>query len=198
MSHSEPDGWKERKRQQTAARIAASAAELAAQHGLAGATVDRIAADAQIARATFFRYYQSKEHAIAEGITGPWRALLTEAIAAQPAELGPMDAVIAAFEGLAALLPDHEQQIREVATLTRTSTTVDAWVRRAYDRYEQAVAELMVTRITGLTADDPRPRMIAALVMAAVRIGLDDWIRTGRPLPELMRGALGCIAVDSS
>src|SRR5512139_1084426 len=118
MSHSEADGLRNRKRRATTARIAASAARLAAEHGLAGTTVDQIADEAEVARATFFRYYQTKENAVAEGITGPWLTLITDAIARQPARLGAIDAIIAAFAELADGLPIHYEQIRELARLT--------------------------------------------------------------------------------
>lgn len=195
MSHSEAEGLRLRKRRATSARIAASAAALAAQRGLAGTTADQIAEHAQVARATFFRYYQTKEHAVAEGITGPWLTLITDAIARQPAHLTAIEAIVAAFTDLAGLLPAHYHQIRELAELTRTSTALDAWTRRAYDRYEQAIASLAAARIPGLTTTDPRPRMIAALTMAAVRISLDDWIAHGGSLPDLTHRALRSITI---
>ena len=51
----------ERKRAATRQRIAAAAAQLVASVGLAAATADRIADAAHIGRATFFRYFNSKE-----------------------------------------------------------------------------------------------------------------------------------------
>jgi AcrR family transcriptional regulator len=195
MSRSEADGLKNRKRRATTARIAASAARLAAERGLAGTTVDEIADDAEIGRATFFRYYQAKENAVAEGITGPWLTLITDAIARQPAHLTAIEAIIAAFAELAHHLPDHHARIHELAQLTRTSNTLDAWTLRAYHRYEKAIAGLAASRIPDLTGDDPRPRMIAALTMAAVRISLDDWAHHGGSLPDLIQRALRSVVV---
>jgi AcrR family transcriptional regulator len=195
MSRSEPDGLKYRKRRATTARIAASAARLAAERGLAGTTVDKIANDAQIGRATFFRYYQTKENAVAEGITGPWLTLITDAIARQPAHLTAIEAIIAAFTELAEHLPAHHDRIRELAQLTRASTTLDAWTLRAYHQYEKAIAGLAASRIPDLTDDDPRPRMIAALTMAGVRISLDDWTHQGGSLPDLIQRALRSIVI---
>jgi AcrR family transcriptional regulator len=197
MSRSEADGLHHRKRRATTARIAASAARLAAERGIAGTTVDQIADDAQVARATFFRHYQTKENAVAEGITGPWLTMITDAIARQPAHLTAIEAVIAAFAELADHLPAHYHQIRELARLTRTSTTLDAWTLCAYHRYEQAIADLAARRIPDLTDGDPRPRMIAALTMAAVRISLDDWIHHGGSLPDLMHRALRSVTIST-
>jgi AcrR family transcriptional regulator len=195
MSRSEPDGLKNRKRRATTTRIAASAARLAAERGLAGTTVDEIADDAGVGRATFFRYYQTKENAVADGITGPWLTLITDAIARQPAHLTAIEAIIAAFTELADHLPAHHGRIHELAQLTRTSTTLDAWTLRAYHRYEKAIAGLAASRIPDLTDDDPRPRMIAALTMAGVRISLDDWAHHGGSLPDLIHRALRSIVI---
>ena len=195
MSHIEADGLRYRKRRATTARIAASAARLAARQGVAATTVDQIAEDARVARATFFRYYQAKENAIAEGVTGPWLSLVTDAIARQPPGLSATDAIVAAFSELSGLLPAHYDAIRELAELTRASPAMDAWTRRTYDRYEKAIARLAADRIPDLADADPRPRMIAALAMAAIRISLDDWVAHGGSLPALTRRALRSITI---
>ncbi|WP_141585045.1 TetR family transcriptional regulator [Actinomadura sp. WMMA1423] len=195
MAQIEPDGLRNRKRRATAARIAASAARLAAERGLAGTTIDEIADDAQVGRATFFRYYQTKENAVAEGITGPWLNLITDAIARQPAHLDATEAIQAAFAELADELSDYRHQIRELAELTRTSTALAAWTLRTYHRYEEAIAGLAATRTRDATDGDPRPRMIAALTVAAVRISVDDWIQHGGSLPDLIHAALASITI---
>ncbi len=195
MSQSEPESLAVRKRRATNARIAASAARLAGLHGVASTTVEQIAADAEVARATFFRYYDTKESAVAEGITGPWLTLVTEAIARQPGSLPAKDALLAAFRELEAEFPAYADQIRELARLTRSSPTLNAWTAQAYQRYERAIAELLTPRFRNLAGHDPRPRLLAALAMAAVRISLDDWVEGGGALPDLIHRALGAIAV---
>jgi AcrR family transcriptional regulator len=195
MSRSEPESLAVRKRRATNARIAASAARLVGLHGVAGTTVDQIAADAEVARATFFRYYDTKESAVAEGITGPWLTLVTEAIARQPGGLPAKEALVAAFAELAAEFPAHAGQIRELARLTRSSPTLNAWTAQAYQRYERAIAELLTPRFRGLADHDPRPRLLAALAMSAVRISLDDWVDHGGELPDLIRRALDAFSV---
>lgn len=196
MSHSEPESLAVRKRRATNARIAASAARLAGQQGVANTTVDQIAADADVARATFFRYYDTKESAVAEGITGPWLTLVTEAIARQPGHLSAKDALVVAFGELAEQFPAYRDQIRELARLTRSSPTLNAWTAQAYQRYEQAIAELLAPRFSTIAGPDPRPRLLAALAMASVRISLDDWIHHGGALPDLIHRALDSISVE--
>ncbi|MCV7438504.1 TetR family transcriptional regulator [Mycobacterium seoulense] len=185
----------ERKRTAMRQRIAGAAAQLVADRGLAGTTVDRIADEADIGRATFFRYFNSKEDAVAEGMTVHWLNRITTALAAQPEHLSATDAVIGAFAELAAGSADIEDRIRELATLTRSSETLDAWTLHIYVRYELAIADLIAPRLPRLAPQDPRPRLIGALAMATVRIALDDWLSHGGSLPERVGQGLAAITI---
>ncbi|OBI10756.1 TetR family transcriptional regulator [Mycobacterium sp. E2497] len=185
----------ERKRTAMRQRIAAAAAQLVADRGLAATTVERIAGEANIGRATFFRYFNSKEDAVAEGMTAHWLNRITTALAAQPQRLSATDAVIGAFAELAEGSADIEDQIRELAMLTRSSETLDAWTLHIYVRYERAIGDLVAPRLRRLVPQDPRPRLIGALAMATVRIALDDWLSHGGSLPERVGRGLAAISV---
>ncbi|RUP06870.1 MAG: TetR family transcriptional regulator [Mycobacterium sp.] len=185
----------ERRRAATRQRIAAAAAQLVADVGLAGATVERIADAADIGRATFFRYFNSKEDAVAEGVNVHWLERITSALAAQPADLSAIDAVVGAFGDLADGFGEIEDQIRELATLTRSSETLDAWTLHIYVRYEAVIADLIAPRLPKSAFPDPRPRLIGALAMAAVRLALDDWLLHGGSLPDRVRQGLGAITI---
>ena len=78
------DGLRVRKRQRTRERIATAAAQLVSANGLSTTTADQIAEEADVARATFFRYFESKEYAVAEGFTATWIAAITDALRRQP------------------------------------------------------------------------------------------------------------------
>jgi AcrR family transcriptional regulator len=185
----------ERRRAATRQRIAAAAAQLVADIGLAGATVERIADAADIGRATFFRYFNSKEDAVAEGVNVHWLDQITAALANQPAGLSATDAVVGAFGDLADGFAEIEEQVRELATLTRSSETLDAWTLHIYVRYEAAIADLIAPRIPGLVPQDPRPRLIGALAMATIRLALDDWLMHGGSLPDRVRQGLAAITI---
>ncbi|MDT5175186.1 MAG: hypothetical protein QOG37_2437 [Mycobacterium sp.] len=196
MSASPGASLAERKRTATRQRVAAAAAELVASVGLAGATVDRIADAAAIGRATFFRYFNSKEDAVAEGVNALWLQRITTALAHQPADLSATDAVVGAFHELADGFAEIEEQVRELATLTRSSETLDAWTLHIYVRYESAIADLIAPRMAALEPQDPRPRLLGALAMATVRIALDDWLIHGGSLPSRVHQGLAAIAVS--
>jgi len=185
-----------RKQKATRARIAVAAAQSAAENGLAGATVEQIAAAAEIGRATFFRYFSSKEDAVAEGLTTHWLDLITGAIAQQPAALSATDAVVAAFENLGDGFDAISGQVRDLATLTRSSPVLSAWTLQIYLRYEATIAELVTPRLDNPSPDDPRPRLLGALAMASIRIALDDWLAHGGSLPARVRTALSSVRVE--
>jgi AcrR family transcriptional regulator len=184
-----------RKQKATRARIAVAAAQSVAENGLAGATIEQIAHAAEIGRATFFRYFSSKEDAVAEGMTTHWLDLITEAIARQPAELSGTEAVVAAFDDLGDGFDAISDQVRELATLTRSSPVFSAWTLQIYLRYEATIADLVAPRLRDRGPDDPRPRLIGALAMAAVRIALDDWLLHGGSLPARVRAAVSSVRI---
>jgi len=184
-----------RRRAATRERIAEAAARLVAEVGLAGATVDRIANAADIGRATFFRYFNSKEDAVAEGVNAQWLGRITTALAAQPAGLTATEAVLGAFRELALGFAEIEGQVRELATLTRSSETLDAWTLHIYVRYESAIAELVAPRMPDVVPQDARPRLLGALAMATVRIALDDWLSHGGSLPDRVRAGMAAISI---
>ncbi len=70
-----------RRQRATRTRIATAAAQGVSENGLAGVTVEQIAAAAEVGRATFFRYFSSKEDAVAEGMTTRWLDAITAVIA---------------------------------------------------------------------------------------------------------------------
>jgi AcrR family transcriptional regulator len=185
-----------RKQRATRTRIAAAAAQSVAENGLAGTTVEQIAHAAEIGRATFFRYFSSKEDAVAEGLTTHWLDVITAAIAGQPAALSAGEAVVAAFEDLGDGFDAISGQVRELATLTRSSPVLSAWTLQSYLRYEAAIADLVAPRLANRVPDDPRPRLLGALAMASIRIALDDWLAHGGSLPARVRRALSSVDVQ--
>jgi AcrR family transcriptional regulator len=192
---SQPVALSVRKRTATRDRIAVAAAELVAAQGLAATTVERIAERAEIGRATFFRYFSSKEDAVADGISRQWLGHITAAIARQDAALSAHQAVVAAFADLGDGFGQISDQVRELAILTRSSPALSAWTLQIYLGYETAIAELVAPRLKA-GSDDPRPRLIGALAMASLRIALDDWLVYGGSLPDRVRCALSALAVQ--
>jgi AcrR family transcriptional regulator len=176
MNQSRPRGLRERKREATRLRIATEAGRLATERGVAGVTADEIADAADVSRATFFRFFATKETAIAEGFSGPKVEQLLEVLRAQPGDLAPMDAVAQTFRDLGQLLDaDTRALVLEQARIAQDSPALQAWMASAWLHDEQLMAVVLAERL-GTDVHDPRARMVAAVAMAALRTGLERWV----------------------
>jgi AcrR family transcriptional regulator len=191
-------GLRERKRTETRRRIADAAARLATANGIPATTVDDIAAAAQVGRATFFRYFDSKELAIATGLSDAAVFVLSALLIEQPAALGPLDAIRAAYAELGRDFARNRRMFLEQALLSRSSPAMFAWTLHLYVDWEIAIATAVEPRFRGLRANDARPRMLGAMTMAAARLACDEWIAQGggNDLPALIQRHLAAIQVD--
>lgn len=191
-------GLRERNRAATQQRIADSAARLAAVQGVAATTVDEIAHDAGVGRATFFRYFDSKELAIATGLSGAGAYVLAAVLAEVPAELGPLAAIRAAHARLGEDFDAHRQMFRDQALLSRSSPAMLAWTLHLYVDWEIVIADAVAPRFRDLRTGDPRPRMLGALAMAAARLACDAWLEDdGRgDLPAMLQEHLAAVRMD--
>jgi len=198
VSAVETPGLRERNRTATQQRIADSAARLASERGVATTTVDEIATVAGIGRATFFRYYDSKELAIASGLSGAGAYVLAGVLAEVPDALGPLDAIRAAHARLGENFEEHREMFREQALLSRSSPAMLAWTLHLYVDWEMAIADAVAPRFTDLRENDPRPRMLGALAMAAARLACDAWLDDdGRgDLPAMVQEHLAAVRMD--
>ena len=191
-------GLRERKRRATHQRIADEAARLTRLKGIDNTTIDEIAAAAQVARATFFRYFDAKETAVAEGFSIPWLTLIVDNLEVQPVELSAIDAVFETFSGFAGgFTPEVRSLVLQQVQLLQSSPALTAWTLALYVRFEIAIAEAVTHRFVALAPDDPRPRMVGALTMSAVRISLDTWLASGatKDLADLLQNALRSVTL---
>ncbi|WP_344769011.1 TetR family transcriptional regulator [Aeromicrobium panaciterrae] len=191
-------GTRERKRIETSARITEAASRLATERGIAETTVDDIAAEAGIGRATFFRYFESKELAIATGLSDVGAHVLADVITGMPGDLGPLDAVRAAYAKLGEDFDALRPMFLEQAQLSRSSKVMFAWTLHLYVDWENAIARTIAPRFADLAPGDPRPRMVGAMTMAAARLACDVWVADeGRgDLPTLIQQHLSALHLD--
>jgi len=118
-------GLRERKKEQTRQRIAAVALRLSAERGFDAVTVNEIAEAAEVAKATLFAYFPSKEALVLGGVAGDD---LSGIAAARPQGQPFLTALRAYFLGLAAAgVPEAELS----ALVTRVRVIQDSPALRA-------------------------------------------------------------------
>jgi AcrR family transcriptional regulator len=156
-------------------RIVESAIALVTEHGLDDVTADAIAADANVGRATFFRYFESKETAVIAGFLEQRLTALVTVLDAAPRDLAPMDAVIWTFRELAERFDQQLKLVRLHSRLIGSSALLRARTLEFYSRYEQAIAGAVAPRFGSLPPGDLRPRLLAAAVLAVVQVSVEHW-----------------------
>ena len=164
----ESGGLRARKRDETRRRIADAAVELVSEHGIPSTTVEQIADLAQVGRATFFRYFESKELAVAVGLNDVAVYVFASTLRALPPELGPLDAVREAHRALSVDFDQLRAMYLEQAMLSRSSPAMAAWTLYLYVDWEIAIADavrnpvatkgnVLGTTIRSMRPAQPRP-----------------------------------------
>jgi len=95
-AHVPDEGLRARKKRATRRALRLAALSLVAEHGLAGVTVEEIAAAADVSSRTFFNYFTGKEDALV-GSDPDLAPSLAREITARPAHETPLEALRAVF-----------------------------------------------------------------------------------------------------
>ncbi|MCX4745317.1 TetR/AcrR family transcriptional regulator [Kitasatospora sp. NBC_01287] len=181
----------DRRRAETQLEIALTAAELFADRGAEATGAEEIARASGVALRTFYRYFRTKEEAVAPLLAAGGRRWL-ELIAGGPAEL-PVPQVLerAAVE---ALTPADERAA-EALRWTRALLT-DPGLRRVWQGVHQDSEDALVPILAercGAGVDPLEVRLAAAAATAAIRVALESW--AARPeAPVQGEGAPGPLA----
>jgi AcrR family transcriptional regulator len=186
---------RERKKLATRAALEEAALRLFAEKGYEQTTVEEIAAAADVAVRTFFRYFSSKRHVLfgdaAHGRVGRMR----EALAARPRTEPPLESVRAVLDLLDLGGPDEEAQIlRRLALLDRQPSLRATYLMLNND-LRQVLADFVAER-TGVSAQrDPYPLLLASAAVASWDVALHVWSAYGgrRSLPTLRRDAFAAL-----
>lgn len=178
-----PATLRDRNKQRLRRQIVDSALQLVSSRGLSNVTADDIAAEAEVGRATFFRYFDSKESAVIVGFYEQRLTALVEMLNAAPPQLGPMDAVIWTFRKLGEIARDRDfKLVRLHARMVTASPLFRAKTLEFHSRYEQAIADAVAPRFKRKRADDLRPRLLAAAALAVIQASIEHWAaRDGSP-----------------
>jgi AcrR family transcriptional regulator len=189
-------GLRERKKQQTRQLIADTARLLFAERGFDGVTVAEVARAADVAEATVFNYFPTKEDLFYSRL----EAFEEELLAAIRAR-GRGETVLAAFRGflleqrgvLAMESPGgDEEATKQVRTVTRVITESPALLareREVFARYADSLAALIAEE-TGASPGDAAPQAAANALLGIHRV-LIDYVRRrtldGAPAAKIAR-----------
>ncbi|MEU8523148.1 TetR family transcriptional regulator [Streptomyces sp. NBC_01216] len=179
-----PPSLTERRKAATQLDIARAAAELFTERGPDGTTAEAIAQRAGVALRTFYRYFRSKQDAVAPLLAGGadrWRERLA---AAAPGECLPDALERSVAESLAGADEEAAEGLRRTRGLLRAAAEDPAlravWYRvnqESEDRLREVVAAL-----AGPDADPLAVRLAAAAATDAIRIALESWAETDAPV----------------
>jgi AcrR family transcriptional regulator len=192
MSKSSPDSLRQRNKVRIRNQIIQAAIELLAERELADFSADDIAIKAEVGRATFFRYFDSKEAAVVAAFYEQRLAALVDALNAAPAALGPVDAVIWTFKRLEDNFSKQRSMILMQSRMVAASSSLRAKALEYQAFYSQAVADAIAPRYKKLAPHDLRPRLLSITTLTVVTHTIDYWAAGNSilSLPQLMRTSL--------
>jgi AcrR family transcriptional regulator len=184
-------GRRDANKHRTRVAIETAAWRLFARDGFDHTTVDEIAAAADIAPRTFFRYFETKDAVL----YGPWREQLADfcdRLRARPPDEAPLTALTAATNEGLEQLEDDTTELLQRARIISHSAHCGSY---RYDVIQPASVEAIATVLAARLGVDPdldlRPRLFAAVVTVALDTARDVWIAGGgrRPLARLVEQA---------
>jgi len=166
------EGRRERKRRQTRERIEQAAMTLFLQRGFEATTVEDITEAADVSKRSFFDYFPSKEEVVFAW-QDSFADRLMAAIAARPAE-EPLVAVVEAAI-IATVIAAVDERGLALAELIHRTPALNARDQLKYARLEQKLAEALLLRKGNDPAERSRMRILAAVVIGALRVGAELW-----------------------
>jgi AcrR family transcriptional regulator len=166
----QPLGLRERKKQQTKQALERAAFDLFARQGYVETTVEDIAAAAQVSRASFFRYFGSKEDVLATDDDLRREAFMTS-FTSQPADRPVLVAIKTAVrEHLDGLCADDRTY-----TYTKVILSSRVLLGRAYEirmRWLRELESELRTRLAGVSNVEVVAAVLADIVLSILETSL--------------------------
>ncbi len=169
----QPPDLRAQVRKAVRARVAEVAFNLFAERGFEQTTAAEAAAAAGISRASFFRYFASKEEAVyvAQETTG---AQIATAVAARPADEPTWAALHHGFHSAV-----EEYVVDPVTALARVRLTRETPSLRAHqlerqEQWREQIGEALATRLDG-SAHDLKIEAVVAAALSALDIAAKRW-----------------------
>ena len=171
-------GLREQKKQQTRQRIAETAQRMFADQGFDRATVAEIAREAEVAEATVFNYFPTKEDLFYSGLEA-FGAQLVEAVTSRDASEPVLVAVRRFLLGSSGLLDQIEagdsgalERVRTINRVISASPVLQAREQLVIARNADALAAVLAVE-TGVSPDDLTPQVAANALLGVHRAMID-------------------------
>lgn len=179
-------GLRDLKKQLTRASIANAALRVADERGVEQVTLDEIAAEAFVSPRTVSNYFSGKEEAIAAAGRDLKDSILDD-LARRPAGEPPLESLHRiAVDFVRSLTPEELEAQRRKRLLGEQYPGINAYLMARYESVEEMLRPALASR-TGTDSDrDLYPWLMAAAAVAAIRIAVTRWVRSGADLEELV------------
>ena len=167
-----PRSLRERRRIRTRQTIQAHALRLFADKGFQATTIEEIAAAAEMAPRTFFRYFPTKEEVV---FWSEYRPMLAGFVAARPDDEPALEALRHGIvEGLATIWDQDGGRMLERLRLAFRTPALHPRMRQQQAGWATELAEILADRL-GARPDGLEVRAVAAAAAAAVWVAAEEW-----------------------
>jgi AcrR family transcriptional regulator len=194
-SQQPPLGLRERKKQQTKQALERAAFALFAEQGYADTTVEDIAAAAQVSRASFFRYFGSKEDVLASD-DNLRRERFMAALARQPARAPMLAAIKAAITEYLATVRADERHCTYLKVILGSRVLLG----RACEirtRWQRDLETELRARLGGVSNADIVAAMLATIVLAVLETSLRlVTFEPKRDVTDILDTGFGLLSAD--
>lgn len=181
------DGRMARWRPDARERLVAAALDLFNEHGYDDTTVTQIAERAGLTKSTFFRHFPDKRDALAAGQEAIAR-LLTEGIAAAPADATPLVAVCSGLKSAAAAFTAFN---RRLAPKLKAAIAASAELQERNALKQIGLAVAMADALRTRNVPEPTSVLAAELGALAFKMAYARWAEPGE------KRDLGTIACEA-
>jgi mycofactocin system transcriptional regulator len=169
------------------------ALRLFTEQGFDSTTIEQIAAEAEVSKRTFFRYFSSKAGVL-------WNEfdhevdIIRAALAEVPPGVPMMDAIRRAVVTASHYGPQDGPELRMRMNLIGGVPALQSSAAVHYDAWERAISDFAATRI-GQPADSLYPLAVGRATLAACRAAYDRWsARADADLTYYLDAALTALA----
>ena len=191
-----PPGRRDRKKAETRESLRWAALRLAKEVGYEHVTVEAITQAADVSVRTFFNYFATKEEALLGTDVARAEAAVPGLLAERPADEPIVPALRAVLAGIAEQFVENNDLWQARMDLLHTSPELWPRMFAHFTQFERALTEAVALRTSRDPDTDLYPAVVAASVVAVMRVALTKWRADGEAasLSDLLTEALDILA----